>query len=81
MYAVIEVAAWRSYCILYFGEELLVHKICSIPGMYQYYKAFVTLVNTRHLKELLSVARYRPCAQPNTIWKLLYRDSAHAVTL
>jgi hypothetical protein len=48
--------------------------------MYQDYKAFAMLVNTRHLKGLLLFARYKPCAKPNTICMLLYRDSAHAVT-
>ena len=48
VHVVIEVAAWRSYGTCS-GEQLLGHKICSVPGLGQYYKALVTLMNTRHL--------------------------------
>jgi hypothetical protein len=78
VHGLVEVAAWRSYATCS-EEELLGHKICTIPAMCQYYKALVILVKTSG--ECLTVARYRSCAQPIVICKTLYRDSAHAVTL
>ena len=77
---VVEVTAWRIYATCS-ERELLDHKICSNPSMCQYYKALVALVNPTHLRKLLPVARYKPCAHPIMVCKPMYRDGVHAVTL